>query len=269
MALIPAPVRSLMRGSLFTFLDPLLRRSEPRRTLDGSVLTLAGPDGLIEVDVTIRSQARRMLLRIDRRSGRPKLTLPPGIGKIRAERFLGDYVGWIASRLRAMPQRVLLGDGAVIPFRGEPTRIVHALPFRGETRIEEREGARLLLVHGAAENVPARVLRFLKAEALRELSTASARYAARAGVSIGRISIKDTRSRWGSCSAKGDLAFSWRLILAPPSVLDYLAAHEVAHRLEMNHSPRYWRNVRAICPDYQAAEDWLKRHGATLHHYGA
>ncbi len=75
-------------------------------------------------------------------------------------------------------------------------------------------------------------------------------------------------SRWGSCSSRGDLAYSWRLILAPAFVLDYLAAHEVAHRLEMNHSTRYWRNVRTLVPDFRVAEDWLNRHGPALHHYG-
>ena len=257
-----------MRGSLFTFLDPLLRRT-PRPTLDGAVLHITGPDGLIEVDVTIRAQARRMVLKIDRRSGRPSLTLPRGIGRVRAERFLAQYTGWIIERLRVLPQRVRFADGAVIPLRGVPTRIVHSLPFRGETRVVEEGGVPLLLVHGELDTVPSRVMRHLKAEALRDLTIASQKYAARAGVSIGRITIRDTRSRWGSCSAKGDLSFSWRLILAPAHVLDYLAAHEVAHRLEMNHSLRYWRNVRAICPDYLAAEDWLKRHGAALHHYGS
>jgi predicted metal-dependent hydrolase len=260
-----------MSGFRLLDLLPPLMRAGPRRapaSLDGATLDLPGPDGVISVAVTVRPQARRMVLKIDRRSGTPHLTLPRGVGRARAERFLAQYVGWIAGRLKALPARITFEDGAVIPLHGAPTRIVHSLPFRGETRLVDENGARLLLVHGAREYVASRVMRYLKAEAERALAAASRHYAAKAEVSIGRITIKDTRSRWGSCSAKGDLAFSWRLILAPPFVLDYLAAHEVAHRLEMNHSPRYWRQVRALCPTYRDAEDWLKRHGASLHHYG-
>ncbi|CAN1570678.1 COG1451 Predicted metal-dependent hydrolase [Rhabdaerophilaceae bacterium] len=166
-----------------------------------------------------------------------------------------------------MPDRIRFCDGVTIPLRGEPHRIVHTSPTRGVTRIVPGEPLPHLLVHGTPEALPGRVLRFLKAEAEADLSAASARYAAMLGVSLGKITIKDTRSRWGSCSSRGDLAFSWRLILAPPFVLDYLAAHEVCHRLELNHSVRYWRHVRSVYPDFRVAENWLNRQGASLHHY--
>ena len=126
----------------------------------------------------------------------------------------------------------------------------------------------MIAVHGLPEHAPRRVADFLKREARADLIAAAARHAAALGVAIGRVSIKDTTSRWGSCSASGDLSFSWRLVLAPPYVLDYLAAHEVAHRREMNHGPRYWENVARLFPDYKRAEAWLKAHGATLHRYG-
>lgn len=222
----------------------------------------------LRVDIHVRDNARRMILRLDRRTGQPALTLPRGVGRIRAERFLTDHIGWLSARMKAQPARIGFEAGAVIPLRGVSCRITHRLPFRGETRMIEEDGERLLLVHGDAAHVAARVERFLKQEALRDLTEASGRHARALGVTHGRISIKDTRSRWGSCSARGDLSYSWRLILAPPFVLDYLAAHELSHRLEMNHSVRYWRHVARIFPGFREAEAWLNRHGASLHLYG-
>lgn len=257
--------KRLANRGFFDFLRPPQRaRPHPLDTLfvecDGTVL---------RVDVRIRENARRMILRIDRRTGTPALTLPRGIGKVRAERFLVEHVGWLRARLKAQPSRIVFAEGAEIAVRGEACRIVHRAPFRGETRISVEDGQRWLIVHGDPVHVAGRVERFLKAEAERDLVEAVTRHAKALDVTFGRITIKDTRSRWGSCSARGDLAFSWRLILAPPLVLDYLAAHEIGHRLEMNHSIRYWRNVARIFPDFRAAEAWLNRNGASLHLYGS
>ncbi len=157
-----------------------------------------------------------------------------------------------------------------MPFRGAPHRIVLREGVRGVVRVEPglRGEHPTLAVHGAAPHAARRVTDFLKREARRDLIAAVARHAAALGVATGRLTLKDTTTRWGSCSVSGDLSFSWRLILAPPYVLDYLAAHEVAHRREMNHGPRYWAHVARLVPDYDRAEDWLKAYGATLHRYG-
>jgi predicted metal-dependent hydrolase len=260
----------LANRSLIDLFKPALRaRPAPRPpvpALDRLVVECEGRP--IPVEVHFRDSARRMILKIDRRTGAPALTLPRGVGRIRAERFLLDHLGWLNARLKAQPVRIPFEDGAEIPYRGEMHRIVHRLPFRGVTAAVEEDGERLILVHGEAAHVASRVERFLKAEATSLLTEASARHAAALGVTIGRISIKDTRSRWGSCSARGDLAFSWRLVLAPAHVLDYLAAHEVAHRLEMNHSTRYWRHVARVFPAFRESEAWLTRHGASLHRFG-
>jgi predicted metal-dependent hydrolase len=263
----------LAHRGFFDFLKPMMgkpRRLEPKprqrqKALDTLYIEHEGAP--LAVDVHIRENARRMILKIDRRSGQPALTLPRGIGKLRAERFLTEHIGWLTARLQAQPARINFQEGALVPVRGEVCRIIHRTPFRGETRIMEEEGGRLLVVHGDPAHLAGRIERFLRAEAEHDLAAAVARHAATLGVTFGRITLKDTRSRWGSCTARGDLAFSWRLILAPPLVLDYLAAHEVAHRLEMNHSIRYWRHVARIFPDYRLAEDWLRRHGADLHRY--
>ena len=126
----------------------------------------------------------------------------------------------------------------------------------------------MIVVGGAAEHCARRLTDFLKREARADFEAAVARHAARLGVSIARVQVKDTTSRWGSCSSSGALAFSWRLILAPPSVLDYLAAHEVAHRREMNHGAAFWRHTRMLAPHTDEAEAWLKANGAGLHRYG-
>jgi predicted metal-dependent hydrolase len=130
------------------------------------------------------------------------------------------------------------------------------------------DGSRALCVAGEAPHVSRRVRDYLKREAKRELEAVSRRYAAELGVKVVRVSVRDQASRWGSCSTTGVLSYSWRLILAPPFVLDYLAAHEVAHLVEMNHSRAFWRVVGRICPNMARAKAWLDAHGTDLHRYG-
>ena len=129
-------------------------------------------------------------------------------------------------------------------------------------------GERLLCVAGHAPHIDRRIGDFLRREAKRDLEAASLRYARALGLAIRRVTVRDQSSRWGSCSTTGMLSFSWRLILAPSQVLDYLAAHEVAHLVEMNHSAKFWRVVQRICPDHESAKAWLDAHGADLHRYG-
>jgi hypothetical protein len=146
--------------------------------------------------------------------------------------------------------------------------IVHRPQTRGTVWIEMGDDGALLCVAGDAAHAGRRVRDFLKREAKRDLDAASRRYAAALGVAVKRVSVRDQVSRWGSCTAGGVLSYSWRLILAPPHVLDYLAAHEVAHLVEMNHSRAFWRVVARICPDWQRAKGWLTTHGNALHRYG-
>lgn len=164
---------------------------------------------------------------------------------------------------------VPFAPGALVPLRGQPHQIVHQPEARGTVWTQaDAAGNPALLVAGEAPHVGRRIADHLKREARRDITAAVRRYARALGVEIGRITLRDTASRWGSCSAKGDLSFSWRLILAPPFVLDYLAAHEVAHRLELNHGPAFWRTVEGIYPARREAEAWLRHHGASLHRYG-
>jgi predicted metal-dependent hydrolase len=198
------------------------------------------------------------------------LTLPPR-GSLRdAKAFAEKHGGWIAARLGRLPQAAPFAPGSTVPLRGVPHTIVHRRGTRGTAWSETgAEGEHLLCVAGGLPHLARRVGDFLKREARRDLDAASRSYAARLGVTVRRVTVRDQSSRWGSCSTAGALSYSWRLILAPPYVLDYLAAHEVAHLVEMNHSRRFWRLVEGVCPGMHRAKAWLDAHGADLHRYGA
>jgi predicted metal-dependent hydrolase len=213
-------------------------------------------------------QARRYTLRIQVATREAVLTMPLR-GSIReATAFAQRHGAWIAARLGRLPQNLPFADGALIPLRGEPHRITHRRT-RGTVWTETgASGDTLLCVAGQSPHINRRITSFLKAEARRDLEQASRRYAKEIGVRIKRISVRDQSSRWGSCSSNGVLSYSWRLIFAPPYVLDYLAAHEVAHLVEMNHSMRFWRLLTRMCPEMKRAKVWLDTHGTELHRYG-
>jgi predicted metal-dependent hydrolase len=214
-------------------------------------------------------QARRYTLRIDAPSRAVVLTLPPRGSVSEARVFAQKHGGWIAARLKRLPQAAPFAPGTQLPLRGVPHRIVHRRGARGTVWTEtDGDGQGLICVAGELPHIVRRIGDFLKRAARRDLDAASRLHAQALGVAIKRISVRDQSSRWGSCSNSGVLSFSWRLILAPPFVLDYLAAHEVAHLLELNHSPRFWRIVRRVYPDADRAKAWLDAHGADLHRYG-
>jgi predicted metal-dependent hydrolase len=157
----------------------------------------------------------------------------------------------------------------LLPLRGEPHRITHRQGARGTVWTEsDGNGGRLLCVAGHAAHLNRRLADFLQREAKRDLEAASRQFATDLGLSVRRVSVRDQSSRWGSCSTTGVLSFSWRLVLAPGYVLEYLAAHEVAHLIEMNHSARFWRVVNRLVPGHERAKAWLDAHGADLHRYG-
>jgi predicted metal-dependent hydrolase len=241
-----------------------------RRTdTDPAHLDVRHGDQSFSVVLRRRPTARRITLRVSSTTGAIVLTLPDHAALADARRFADAHGGWIAARLARVPEPVALVDGAQIPFRGVPHRLVHWSSLRGRTLATlSAAGEPIVAVSCDAPHVGRRVKDFLKAEAKRDLAHAVARYTDALGVAAKGITIRDTKSRWGSCSVGGDLNFSWRLILAPPFVLDYLAAHEVAHLKEMNHSQRFWRILRDLCPRTDDAEHWLKRHGTDLYRFG-
>lgn len=221
------------------------------------------------VMVKRRANARRMTLRVSQATGEITLTLPERAAFAAGRTFAESHGGWIAARMARRPRPVPFEPGRTIPLRGVPHRIVHWSKARGLTQaMRDGEGALVIAVAGEPAHLPRRVRDFLRRLALEDLEKAVSRHTAALGIPARKITIRDTTSRWGSCSSQGHLSFSWRLILAPPAVLDYLAAHEVAHLKEMNHSHRFWALTQRLCPDTQEAEAWLKRHGAALHGYG-
>jgi predicted metal-dependent hydrolase len=221
------------------------------------------------VRVRRHRQARRYTLRIHSATREVVLTMPPRGTLKEARAFAQKHGGWIAARLGRLPEPAPFAHGTVLPLRGVDHRIVHRRAARGTVWIEIGEGGEpALCVAGEAPHVARRISDFLKRAAKSDLEAASRLAAERLGVKLKRVSIRDPSSRWGSCSTTGVLSYSWRLIFAPPFVLDYLAAHEIAHLVEMNHSRAFWRLVERICPHVTRAKAWLDAHGSELHRYG-
>ena len=229
---------------------------------------LSGPSGT-EFSVLFRPnpRAKRLILRIDPKSGAPVITAPHLRDLKAAEKFVKAKAGWIEAQLTRQSNGTALTPGAIIPFHGAPHMLLRSADTRGPVRRIEGEPDQLDSP-GAEITYGDRIERYLKLEAKRTLSERVDVHAERLKVDPQRITIRDTRSRWGSCSAKGHLSFSWRLILAPTRVLDYVAAHEVAHLIEMNHSSRFWDLVEQTYGPYTQARNWLKQHGRELHAFG-
>jgi predicted metal-dependent hydrolase len=252
------------------FLDaPTVRALLYRGPSEPQAIEVVFDQAIYPVRIRRHRQARRYTLRINGPSREVVLTIPPRGSIKEARAFAQKHGAWIAARLNRLPQATPFAHGTIVPFRGVPHRIVYRPGVRGTVWIEAGDDhEQLICVTGEPPHHNRRIGTFLMREAQRELSAASRRYAAELGITFKRISVRDQSSRWGSCSNSGVLSFSWRLILAPPFVLDYLAAHEVAHLVELNHSPRFWRLLRKLNPDCDRAKVWLDAHGADLHRYG-
>ncbi|TCP62218.1 hypothetical protein EV663_10262 [Rhodovulum bhavnagarense] len=213
----------------------------------------------LEVILRRSARARRYSLRISQLDGRVTLTLPSSAPLAEGLAFLREKENWIRGHLAARPDELRVRLGGEVPYRG---RALPVVPGRGR-RVQLTEIG--LAVPGPDAHAGPQVMAFLKTRARADLAAAADGYAAALGRGYGRLTLRDTRSRWGSCSSRGDLMFSWRLIMAPPQVLDYVAAHEVAHLAEMNHSAAFWAVLGRLMPDYEAPRAWLRANGASLH----
>ena len=220
-------------------------------------------DGDPPVTVSLRrsGRARRLSLRVSQLDGQVTLTLPKGVRDQMAVEFAHEKADWLRKHLAKQEGPILIAEGQRIAVEGR-ARLIVAGSGRKVILSEDE-----ISVPGPPARFPARVAGFLKVLARERLEQASDQYAEALGRSYGRLSIRDTRSRWGSCSSEGNLMYSWRLILAPPEVLRYVAAHEVAHLAEMNHSARFWAEVERLYPGYSAPRKWLRQHGTGLHRY--
>lgn len=212
----------------------------------------------IAVSLRRSAQARRLSLRVSRLDGRVTLSLPRFVPQAEAMAFLRAREDWVRRALSGVVTARQVEHGTVLPVEGRLLRVTAARV----RRVEVADGS--LLVPESADPGP-RVAAFLRQAAQARLRAACDRHALALGRPYGRITLRDTRSRWGSCTARGDLMFSWRLILAPPPVLDYVAAHEVAHLAHMDHSAAFWATTARLYPDHAAQRAWLRREGGALH----
>ncbi|MDJ0858541.1 MAG: SprT family zinc-dependent metalloprotease [Dinoroseobacter sp.] len=213
------------------------------------------------VQVRQSARAKRFTLRVSRLDGRITLTVPPRAPHSEAIAFVKSQADWIRRHLDRHAPAERIRFGARVPVEGRLAKIVPTDARRGDLAGD------LIEVPRKAASPGAHVEALLKAFARDRLEASSTHYAQALGRNYNAITLRDTRSRWGSCSSEGRLMYSWRLIMAPPEVLDYVVAHEVSHLAEMNHSPAFWRTVRELYPDYDAPRAWLRREGAALHRY--
>jgi predicted metal-dependent hydrolase len=240
------------------------------RLADGDLVEVAGAP----VRLRVSARSRRISLKLDSKAREVIATAPTARRLAEALRFAQAREAWIFARLQALPDARPFHPGAVIMLAGAPCRLE-----RAAMRIKPRlipatpdEPARLL-ASGEGEAYARAVERTLRAEALRVLSERTELHAAALAQPTPQVAVADARGRWGSCKPahRGEAArirYNWRLILAPPWVLDYVAAHECAHLIEANHSPAYWAVVRQIYPEFAKARSWLRRHGEALHAHG-
>jgi len=230
------------------------------------IVTLRPPRGAFappaRIPVRWRSSARaqRLSLRICPRDGAVVVTLPPLGGRRAGLALIREHLDWVMEHLAALSPAVEFAPGAKLLLGGEAHTIRHEPRLRGAVRLEGRR----IVVPGARDRLQRQVGDFLKAEAKRRVAALAVPHASALGVRPRAIRVKDTRSRWGSCAPDGTLAFSWRLVMAPEWVTDYVVAHEVAHLRELNHSPRFWALVEGLSPHRDAAVEWLRANGPAL-----
>jgi predicted metal-dependent hydrolase len=212
-------------------------------------------------------RARRVSLRVDAAKRRVLVTRPSRVAKSRAVAFLMERAEWLRARWAELPEALPFVEGGMIPIRGVMHRLKRA-GARGRPRIV-RGDTPILEVPAPEGAFDLRVRRYLKEAAERALLARVEHHARALRVNVRRVRVKDTATRWGSCAPDGDLAFSWRLIGAPAWVLDYVAAHEVAHLRHADHSGRFWAVVDRLYGDPTPARIWLRDNAALLFAIGA
>lgn len=222
----------------------------------------------LPLKIARNARAKRLTLRILPGARGLKVTVPPHVMQSEIDDFLSRNMGWIQSKLELVPDKPMLRAGVKVPIRGVNHLIVHR-KGRGVTHtLMGGDGAAQLIVFGDPKFLTRRVADFLKKEAKREIEALVAHHSAKVGRKAKSIAYRDTTSRWGSCTSDGKLSFSWRIMMAPPAVINYLVAHEVAHLKEMNHSKKFWDLCAELCPDTDRCKKWLKRNGNKLQAIG-
>ena len=248
-----------MRGVL-----AILKRKKKPSKLAVTRELLAIDGEKLAVVVRLNPRARRIVMRMDPVSGDVMVTAPARLGRAAALAFVRDETQWVSRQRAQAPKQVRLAPGATVPFMGIPHRIRTA-EEKGPAPVW-RDGDEIF-VAGRAEHAARRLTDFFKQEARKNIEASAMAFGDRLGVRPTRITMRDTSSRWGSCSSARSLSFSWRLIFAPDYVRDYVVAHEAAHLKEMNHGPRFWAHVDTLTPHARRARKWLRENGRNLLRY--
>lgn len=221
---------------------------------------------VLPLNVKTNQRARRMTLKIEPGGHAVSLTVPPGLARHQVDGFLRRHHDWLIDRIGRFEGRdTVIGEGATLPVFGVAHTIRHSGNLRGLTEARIEDGRPVLMVSGPSASIGRRAADYLRKEARREITERVAYHAGVSGKGYASIAFKDTKSRWGSCSSTGNLSFSWRIAMAPHFVVDYLAAHEVAHLSQMNHGPHFWSLCERLCPKTPEARKWLKAEGSFLH----
>lgn len=226
------------------------------------IINLEGRD--VPVRIRRDARARRIILRVDNATEGAMVTLPSRASEREALLLVQEKSTWLLSRIDKIPRKIPFEDGVHIPLLGVDHVVCHdpdlkAVAVKGDAEI--RMGGRL-------EHLPRRLGDWLRKEAKAEIYPRAVEMAAQIDRKIGRVTVRDTKSRWGSCAANGNLSFSWRLILTPDWVLDYVIAHEVSHLRHMDHSSAFWQTVASFEVQVETARAWLNHHGEDLQRYG-
>ena len=220
------------------------------------------PDHII---VKKSTRARRLALRLDPKDRAFHLIVPRGVSMRRAQAFAEDHERWMQEKLSDMPSPVYFEHGVILPILGQDVEIRYVdEPMRPSIRMESG----ILYVRENAANTSGRIERFLKKLARDELEILSKEKAKKIDKKVSKVSVRDTKSRWGSCTSDGNLSYSWRLIFAPPDAFDYVVAHEVAHLKHLNHSQAFWDVCESLSADYESGHGWMRENGDELRRYG-
>lgn len=239
-------------------LNRLINKKKPKQ----SHIVIDANGTQVKISLSRNKRSKRLTLRQNVSDGNFKLSMPMRGTIKQAEAFCRQHSAWIAKKSADMQDMIKFADGQYIPLHGQPVKLVFLEPLRGKTQLNDNE----IHVYGGAQYAPRRLTTWLKDQAKKDILQAIEKYQPLLQVKYSKLTIRDTKSRWGSCSSSKALSFSWRLVMAPQNVLDYVVAHELAHILEMNHSPQFWAHVDAVCPHMKASQKWLKTNGGQLHH---
>lgn len=237
---------------------------KPKSTITSVIIIEV--DGIpINIQLTRNKRSKRLTLRQNLSGGNFKLSMPMRASVKQAKAFCQQHSAWIAEKSAEMQDMASFADGQYIPLRGKMVKLVFLDQLRGQTKFISLDDAAELHITGGAEFAPRRLVTWLKSAAKKDILVAMEKYQPMLDVKYSKLTIRDTKSRWGSCSSSKALSFSWRLVMAPPNCLDYVVAHELAHILEMNHGAKFWAHVDGVCPHMKDSQKWLKTNGGQLH----